>query len=119
MLTLAETIASVSAIVFERGEDFVYVSPRGDDTCWYTVEGVPAGSVVPSCLVGCFLYKHDLQHNIIEGAFVTDLGLGYALEDDAIEFLRTVQAQQDIGVPWGEALKYGICVAAGVEMVEV
>lgn len=84
----------------------VYVAPQGaSGRCLYVFDGKP------SCLVGMALweagiigpaYEHNAGNNKSIGEIFTRLGL--ALDENEANWLRNVQAEQDMMIPWGVAV---------------
>jgi len=116
-----ELVALAEAVVAERGADFVY-NTDGKALCAYVPSTDPrfpflpgntpaSGGAVTGCIVGAMIeragkmtdalasFRGTAQAPLIREA----LGIGpYSKE---VTFLSNLQADQDGGVSWGEALE--------------
>lgn len=110
-ITYQSVVDGLSAIVAERGEDFVY--PRYTDLCTYVQGGKP------DCGVGCFLASVGVPLERLVEADLNDHGSGISasalLEQlkeegivsadlEAARILNVFQERQDNGHTWGSAL---------------
>jgi len=112
-ITLDSATRGIKALVAEFGQDFVYTPRNTDrgDRCVYVHEGKP------DCIIGRFLASVGVP---IERLMDADPGMGIPvrtllddLESEGVIstqgnlhfFLGRVQAKQDRGLSWGEALK--------------
>lgn len=107
-ITYQSVVDGLSAIVAERGEDFVY--PRYAGQCTYVYDGKP------DCGVGCFLDSVGVPlERLAEADGGGGIGASTLLEqlegegvasadEDAKRLLDTFQAGQDNGHTWGSAL---------------
>lgn len=114
-LTLERTKQLLEEAVAEKGTDYVYADPWGNSPtgdggmpCYYVHDDQPG------CIVGHVLYKagvpldalFEVEHSPADQAVA---GLdGLDVETWVYSLLRNVQRQQDMGVPWGEALRIGL-----------
>ena len=119
VLTYEQVLDDLRAIVAERGADYVYpkVTVAREGQCVYFD---PANGA-PSCIVGHWFARRDvdlwdedygydwdvnLEMNVREVFDDCGLPLPFAIDDRAVTLLMQVQKQQDVGVPWGEALDF-------------
>jgi hypothetical protein len=105
-MNLDRAIELAKVEIEKEGEEFVYKAP--DLSCVnYRMDGTP------SCLVGRMLDAEGLitfqslsEANLIMSPVTSlDFDLDLDLPEDTLGFLRTLQDNQDRGVPWGDALK--------------
>ena len=111
MFTYEEVLADLREIVQEEGED------KTADCTYVHWDGY-AGDLAPACIVGHFLWKHDLidydEWDVIDGQ-----NSDYVVErlekrknirfaTDAKKLLIAVQESQDTGAPWGIALETAV-----------
>lgn len=111
MFTYEEVLGDLREIVQQEGEDKVA------DCCYVDWDGY-AQELSPTCIVGHFLWKHDLidydEWDIIDGQnsdYVVERlekrkNVGF--ETEAKKLLLLVQESQDTGVPWGYALENAV-----------
>lgn len=113
-LDYSEAFKLAQRAVADKGEDYVY-----DTYCGHCVNFEETGA--PSCIVGHILsYKGmtlaalrsfqeqraevELNYNTSGIYTLADVG-AVKLTRKAYEFLRRLQTKQDIGAPWGIALR--------------
>lgn len=121
-LDLKTAIALVRDAIAEKGEDYVY--QKVNNTCVYSVNGEP------SCLVGEVLIRHGVEANWFDETSSNSepaedvarmAGADYDFEApfSTRAFLSNIQASQDEGISWGDALRmalkgqYGYAVGSG------
>jgi hypothetical protein len=105
----SEVMDSLTKIVSEQGEDFIYQPPEGTlGQCQYVHNGRP------DCLVGKALYQLGVSVDLLrtldhEGGMnigKVDLAqLGLDMPPEALEALDTAQMLQDGQETWGTALQ--------------
>jgi hypothetical protein len=114
-LTLARTKELLAEAVAEKGADFVYVNKyghqaddSGDVTCYY------AHGDQPGCIVGNVLHRAGVLLDDLaafEAQNVDDLASRlFTAEAGVKPLLIHIQAHQDVGVPWGEAVRLALAV---------
>ncbi len=113
VINLAEAHAAMLRQVQAKGADYVYKPPFGGSypdpvTCvnWFWDDANRAR--VPSCIVGHALEEWGVLGKVPQSLSADDVGAHtedvLAFTDAAKFFLVHVQASQDNGVPWGEAV---------------
>lgn len=95
--------------------DKIYVKPSEDSLCLYTHTDDETGGKTPGCIVGFAINQLTglyVDDNITRGA-VNSTQWHNALKSEnspmrsfLFNWLRNVQAEQDLGRAWGEAVKY-------------
>jgi hypothetical protein len=80
-----------------------YIYPKDGSGCWYIRD------YSPSCLVGHALWAAGLIDEDWRGddyGAIADVVLHekWPLDEDEVHWLSTVQKNQDIGRPWGDAV---------------
>jgi len=111
MLTDAEVLDTLEAIVAEKGEDYVYpLSEMKNGSCQYQTYDEATGDWVatgPSCLIGHLIIQAKLMDPedlmMHEGAAAADLLVGY-MSDKAVRACAEAQKAQDDWDTWGVAL---------------
>lgn len=103
-ITTYSLLGAVASVVAERGADFVYVAPGGEDVaCRYVYDDQP------SCLFGAAFHKLGVSmETLVDGdvghwtvsEFLQDQGMDV---DDAVAF-QNAQSDQDSGYPYGDVL---------------
>lgn len=122
-LTLDRTKELLAAAVAEKGADYVYTTPDGQQsspedltTCLY-VHGDQ-----PGCIVGHVLHKAGVSLPLLSRSESDDAegALGglkadgiVAYEGRVSDLLKSVQAKQDHGVAWGTAVDEALAELAG------
>lgn len=122
MITKEEVIADITAIVAEKGADYVYTAdPKtlttaslrpfdGEDgdplpTCYYRqYDGTPG------CIVGQYIAKKNPSAIVDEGISASN-AVNQAqlhIEDGGLIFLNRLQSFQDSGCSWGDALNQAL-----------
>jgi len=98
------------AAVELKGADYVY-QKREDGTCLY-VHQEGDGSLTPGCIVGTALHLGGLSLEAMHAENYGQIGFllesdwcGLTADPDAKMLLRVVQAHQDNGFTWGEAVR--------------
>lgn len=116
-ITLHEIRESAKKIVAEFGEKHVYepVAKEGnvDPLCQYTFENAP------SCLVGRVLFDLGVSVEELVGLDLRDVPAIYLHEQEGLDgvdyrgafYLSVLQADQDAGNSWGQALAHAERVA--------
>lgn len=103
----ASALAEAVVEVANERPDHVYETAN-TDVCLYQVDGQP------SCIVGHALARLGAPAELLRTLDSEELTIGSAFVDvealerddkDEAEFLHRVQNAQDIGVPWGEAVR--------------
>jgi hypothetical protein len=119
-LTYENALEVLQKAVADRGAEFVYTKRsaliddgKGGYTVNYSCLYWHSDEEAPGCLVGLALHKLGVSGEALArfGAFAINrlaedrpsLG-GVVPSPDALHLLSTVQAYQDRGAPWGEAL---------------
>ncbi len=132
LIDLDEAIETVTQIVNEKPEGFTYQSTTEWKSCAYVPikEAIKAGfeygadsaseddvRLTTGCLVGEMLNRLDFPMEKIAGCNSGVNGFNFKLALDSADyeithaaqvFLSSVQAQQDDGNTWKEALDYGL-----------
>lgn len=114
-LSLVMTKELLAEAVAEKGADFVYVNKygqqadqSGDVTCQY-VHGDQ-----PGCIVGNVLHRAGVPLDELgqyETHSVDDLGQRLFTAEARVKLLLNhIQGHQDVGVPWGEAVRLALAV---------
>lgn len=114
-ITYQSVVDGLSAIVAERGENFVY--PRHTSWCVYVYAGRP------DCGVGCFLDSVGVPLERLVEADLNDRGSGISasalleqlkeegivsVDLEAARILNVFQERQDNGHTWGSALNIAL-----------
>lgn len=114
-LTLARTKELLAEAVAEKGEDFVYVDEFGqqaDESGYVRCHYVHGDQ--PGCIVGNVLHRAGVpldELGAYEAQNAGDLFQGlFVAEGEAVRLLNAVQSRQDLGVPWGEALRLALAL---------
>lgn len=129
VVTYQRVVNALHAAVVDRGEDFVYTPPEGAPTgaCLNWHEDVDK----PGCIVGYVLHSLGATKEQLAGKNPVDSEATYAitasntihnletehgwvLGDEIATLLTQVQKFQDVGEPWGEAVRKGIKVMEGM-----
>lgn len=107
-LSTYSLLGALAEVVTERGEDFIYERPGGEDSCYYV------WGDEPSCLFGAALYRLGLSLNELSsydpsGFAGTGVGLDTVLQQYGInkvdaEAFQEAQDNQDYGLPYGVVL---------------
>jgi hypothetical protein len=127
VVTYQQVVDALHAAVAARGEDYVYMPPEGAQigVCLNWHENVDK----PGCIVGYVLHSLGATKEQLKGSnylgnpnpyAVTAGSTIQALEnqhdwiledrDKIASVLMYVQGLQDMGTPWGEAVRKGIAV---------
>lgn len=111
MFTYETVLADLRAIVRDKGEDTIA-------QCTYVDWDGFAQELSPVCVVGHFLWQHDLidfdEWDVIDGQnsdYVVERlekRKNIKFSADAKKLLLAVQQSQDTGVPWGIALETAV-----------
>lgn len=121
-ISFDEAVLLIRRAILLKGADYVYDSLNGG--C-YNFEDAATGNrylgaadfppkmIAPSCIVGHVLFWSPKTP---EDVFTSGVGtIGYVsrrngdfVTDKALRFLEVVQALQDSGTDWGDALKTGL-----------
>lgn len=137
--TYNETLELLRGVVAERGEDYIYQSPRiarsAGPNCAYAVS--VNGVLQASCGVGMVLAEVGVPLELMEYDYEADSGAKYALygashnlrdiaSDGVVGFdrmsvalLEGFQVMQDDGYPWGKALAAGIRAAVNAALADL
>jgi hypothetical protein len=124
VITLDNLPDLIGVAVGERGPDYVYeFADRANPMpCMYAVvtddpDNPGSTTLRPSCLVGHILWQlggvealreiveNDDNSSSVSGA-LNDLSMVVVYDDDVINLLADLQAQQDQGEPWGRVADY-------------
>jgi hypothetical protein len=113
ILTYDEALAGFNALVEEFGAGHLYVSPDVPGelgaACYYVHHD--ENGLVPGCIVGWLLYKRGYALNQIDmrgSSHYVLSSLGIKADRRTRAFVRAVQAHQDDGYPWGEAVRMAV-----------
>jgi hypothetical protein len=110
-ITHEDVLRVMTEVVEEYGHDHVYQKqpgPRGPkDLCVYIKDGKP------SCLIGHVLVRlgvdvgflTDRNSSQINGHGFTSSGSNLPWTAEAAQVMQAAQHIQDMGAPWGEALR--------------
>lgn len=123
-ITLAMAVSVLRSVVSDFGPDYTYT-----DTCVYVTDNAD-GSLVAKCIVGQAFARWGILRVLIARRSDTSSvgngldyadgfcnlagfdatarahlsGYGITLDDEAFQFLREAQGNQDGRMPWGEAI---------------
>lgn len=100
----------LTELVAQKGADYVYENrdDDGHDICLYFTE-----DGAPSCIVGNYLSNKGYgPEDVLEGTGADALYLLSGAPRITKALLKFVQEQQDVGVPWGDAVREGERLAA-------
>lgn len=114
-LTMTRTRKLLTEAVAEKGADYVYVNKDGklaDGTgeveCHY-VHGDQ-----PGCIVGNVLHRAGVPLDVLgeyEAQNIDHLSQSLLTAEPRVKLLLNhIQAHQDVGVPWGEAVRLALAV---------
>jgi hypothetical protein len=109
--TYEDVLQSLKEIVYDKGENYIY--PNAMRNCVYF-----EANGQPSCIVGHFLYRHDIllpgDERLYEGNSATGLceylkmeGVA-AFDERSRVLLQEAQECQDWGYTWGNSLNTAI-----------
>lgn len=100
-LTLKRAQKLAKRAVERRGADYVY-EPDNEGACHYFRGGAP------SCIVGHVIWDLGFTaEQVKEGDSASEVlrALGVEFDSQTEDFLRSVQALQDVKHPWGYAVE--------------
>ena len=119
-VTFDQVVEKLNEAVQERGPDYVYVGPEGDRAVclnWHEEQKEPG------CIVGVVFHKlgfdwaHEMNYSsgyqldtMTASSLLVHLkACGWQFDDygKIDSLLSEIQAKQDRGVPWGEAVAEG------------
>lgn len=84
-------------------DDNIFVDSDGDEYVGICSYRFP--DETPACIVGHLLYYYDPEYLPKEGDLASSVALHLSLDDTVLNFLDTLQENQDGGETWDKALK--------------